>query len=443
MELDTKYEYLGAIEGTHHIGTIPIHINSLIPPAVDIKEQSPYTFVFQMIGGITIIYLAREFAKSRYANAYKQRVDYIQTQGIRLGYNTIWAVLSAETLLKRTGRYFKNILNEYLVTPFQQEVFQSQSLDYWYIHDGKVINKVPLESAKLFGNTIEQDFGIFYSPAESSIHTDGYITRINNIISFSNRNIVKSNARAISVVIQVGEKNINIGTHITYDGQKLCPYIVGNKLFDRAFTTWVLATKGYTLEDESYTVRIIDNNVEQLEFTNTLEDSTYILVTLTALQIMNMPTNKDEEDRNNDEELSNNNDENVNGENVNDEDVNDESDNDKSVNDENVNDENVNDKNVNDESDNDESVNDESFNDENVNDENVNDENVNDENMNDNREISGEEGVNNEREISGEEGINDNEDVTDDKEVNSDVEEVSDDENKNNEDTSWYSWIPF
>jgi len=411
MELDTKYEYLGAIEGTHHIGTMPIHtmpihINSLIPPAVDIKEQSPYTFVFQMIGGITIIYFAREYAKSRYANAYKQSVDYIQTQGMRLGYNTIWAVFSAETLLKRTGRYFKNILNEYLVTPFQQEVLQSLPLDYWYIHGGKVIDKVPLESAKLFGNTIEQDFGIFYSPAESNIHTDGYIARINNVVSFSKQNIVKSNAKAISVVIQVGEKNINVGTHITYDGQKLCPYIVGNKLFDRAFTTWILATKGYTLEDESYTVRILDNNVEQLEFTNTLEDSTYILVTLNALQIMNMSTNKDEEDRDievdNDEEMSND-----------------------------IEESDAEDGDI--EVDNDEEAS------------NNTEENVVEDVTTDIVISDAEDGdieVDNDEEVSNNIEKNVVEDVTIDREINDGEEEI-DDENTNDKDSSWYSWIPF
>ena len=383
MELDTKYEYLGTIEGTYHTGTMPINVQSIIPPAIDMKEQSPYTFVFQIIGGVTIIYLAREYAKSSYANAYKQSVDYIQTQGMRLGYNTIWAVFSAETLLKRTGRYFKNILNEYLVTPFQQEVLQSLPLDYWYIHGGKVIDKVPLESAKLFGNTIEQDFGIFYSPAESNIHTDGYIARINNVVSFSKQNIVKSNAKAISVVIQVGENNINVGTHITYDSQKLCPYIVGNKLFDRAFTTWILAMKGYTLKDEPYTVRIIDNNVEQLEFTNTLEDSTYILVTLNALQIMNMSTNKDVEERDvevdNDEEASND-----------------------------IEESDAEERDV--EVDNDEEA--------------RNDIEESDAEESDAEESDAEESDAEEREIS-------------------DDEEEIDDENTNDKDSSWYSWIPF
>ena len=244
----------------------------------DVEAPSQSLFMFQLIGALSIAYGTREYLLANHPEMYRRGVAKVTEIGLNAGFGAAWAVMQAETQVKRGLRAAGKIASATLIAPFRDLISPpSEPKDYLFIKDGKVVERAPLSNLIHYKSS-PCDFGIYAISNDNA----GAAVRINECHDLYDGDFTFSTSRALSVSLTVGDEKTDVPTNVVVDGNKLSPFVAGNRLYDVDWFKWTL---GRDLSDKEYRVLIMDNNVETIEFISSPERPMWIEVTHDSLEI--------------------------------------------------------------------------------------------------------------------------------------------------------------
>jgi hypothetical protein len=245
---------------------------------------------FQVLGGFTMLFLAKQYISTYHPEAYRRGLYRIGDTGVKAALGVGWMYLKAETRMKRFVRCVAKVCDQTLVAPFRSLMnTPGEPKDYLFINDGEVVDRKPLMSLPEDPEIshIENDFAVYcIAPRdEDGSPQPGAMVRVDENHCLFTGDFTFSKAKALCVNCEVDGEKVEGLSVVEVDGLKLNPFVVGNKLFDRAYMTWVCRMKGVELEDKPYKVVFMDKTAKIVTFESTLDREKWLEVTEDALVV--------------------------------------------------------------------------------------------------------------------------------------------------------------
>lgn len=245
---------------------------------------------FQIIGGFTILMLAKQYVATYHPEAYRRGLYKIGDAGVRTALGVGWMYLKAETRMKRLARCVAKACDQTLVAPFRSLMTSpSEPNDYLFINDGEVVARKPLMSLPEDPEIshIENDFAVYcIAPRdEDGSPQPGALVRVDDNHCLFTGDFTFSKAKALCVNCEIDGEKVEGLSVVEIDGLKLNPFVTGNRLFDRAYMRWVCRMKGVALGDKPYKIVFMDKTAKIVTFESSIEREKWLNVTEDSLEV--------------------------------------------------------------------------------------------------------------------------------------------------------------